>query len=194
MDNFKLNGIGKFDGGEYYDVNVNGLGTLNGDLNCTNLFVNGMFKSKGNIKAKEELNVNGTGKFLENVKCSNFNLQGSAKFEKNLEAESVKIEGFLTVEQELNVGNIEITSACFSIRELHADTILIHDLHKIRSLNRMYEIGEVECTSIEAMALKCKKIAANVVKLGKNVDVDLVEYTDSIDIDPRANIKEIRKI
>ena len=50
MDNFKLNGIGKFNGGEFYDVTVNGIGTLNGDLNSENLIINGMFTSKVKLK------------------------------------------------------------------------------------------------------------------------------------------------
>ena len=194
MDNYKLNGIGKFEGGEFFNVTINGVGTLINDLNCENLDINGMFKSKGMIKTKNKIDINGSAKFIENVKCSDLTLQGSAKFEKNLEAENVKIEGLLTVDGELNVGNIEISSTCFSIKELHADTILINDLYKMRTFTKMYEIGEVECTSIEANALKCKKISASHVKLGKNVEIELVEYSESIDIDPRANVKEIRKV
>ena len=69
MDNFKLNGIGKFNGGEFYDVTVNGIGTLNGDLNSENLIINGMFTSKGEIKVKNKIDINGSSKFEKTVKC-----------------------------------------------------------------------------------------------------------------------------
>lgn len=194
MDNFKLNGIGKFNGGEFYDVTVNGIGTLNGDLNSENLIINGMFTSKGEIKAKNKIDINGSSKFEKTVKCHELELNGTAKFLESVEVEKASINGFLTVEKELSVGDIEISSASFSIRELHADKIFIKDLHKIRAFNTLYEIGEIECTEIEANSLKCKKISASVVKLGKNAEVDLVEYSDYVDIDPRANIKEVRKV
>ena len=68
MDNFKLNGIGKFNGGEFYDVTINGIGTLNGDLNSENLIINGMFTSKGEIKVKNKIDINGSSKFEKTVK------------------------------------------------------------------------------------------------------------------------------
>lgn len=194
MDNYKLNGFGKFSGGEYYDVTINGIGTLNGELNCNSLNVNGVFTSNNLIRVKNEISINGRVRFNENVKCSKLVLQGIMKCNENLEAEEVKIEGILTVEKEMNVGSIEISSARFSIRELHADIIKINDLHKIRTFNKMYEIGEIECTSIEADSLKCKKISAGNVKLGKNVEVELVEYSDTVDIDPRAKVGAVIKV
>lgn len=194
MDNFKLNGIGKFDGGEYYDVTVNGIGTLNNDLTSENLTINGMFTSKGEIKVKNKIDINGTSKFEKTVRCHELELSGTAKFLESVEVEKAKINGFLNVEKELNVGNIEINSTSFSIRELHADKVIIYDLHKIRAFNSFYEIGEIECTEIEANSLKCKKISASSVKLGKNAEVELVEYSDYVDIDPRANVKEVRKV
>ena len=194
MENFKLNGIGKFAGGNYYDVNINGVGTLNDELNCVNLTINGSFTAKGEIKVEDKIDINGAAKFKGNVKCNRLEMDGMATFLECLEVENAKINGFLTVEKELCVGNIEINSASFSIRELHADKVFINDLHKIRALNTLYEIGEIECTEIEANSLKCKKISANKVKLGKNANVELVEYVDVIDIDPRANVKEVRKI
>ena len=194
MNDYKLNGIGKFDGGEFYNATINGIGTLNGDLVCEKLTINGAFTSNGEIKVKSILDINGTSKFSKTVKCHELELNGTAKFLENVEVEKAKINGLLTVEKELSVGDLEISSASFSIRELHADNVVIHDLHKIRAFNSLYEIGEVECTSIEANSLKCKKISASRVVLGKNAQVELVEYSDYIDIDPRANIKEVRKI
>ena len=194
MNDYKINGIGKFNGGEFDDVLINGISTLHGNLDCMNLKVNGSISSNGIVKVKNGIYINGSAKFKENVKCHTLSLDGSIKCLKSIEAEDVKICGFLTVEEEMNVGNIEFHSARFSIRELHADTIKINDVHKIRSLNKMYEIGEIECTNIDAESLKCKRIFASNVKLGKNANVELVEYSETVDIDPRATVKEVRKV
>ena len=55
-------------------------------------------------------------------------------------------------------------------------------------------INEIECTSIVAAQLNCKKLCAQNVKLSKNCIVDTLEYSGNLDLEDGCIIKELIKI
>lgn len=73
----KINGDGSLSGGAYGAVTINGAGTVNGDIDCTDYRVNGAGTHNGRLVA-QTITVNGTGTFNGEVQASEMNVNGDA--------------------------------------------------------------------------------------------------------------------
>ena len=56
------------------------------------------------------------------------------------------------------------------------------------------DVKLIECTELNADELSADIIRASKIKIGKRCEVNLVEYSEAIDIHPEAKIKELIKI
>ncbi len=61
-DKLVINGSGSSKGGRFHTVEINGSGTVSGDVECTSLLFNGSGKTDGHVKT-QTLTISGSGKF-----------------------------------------------------------------------------------------------------------------------------------
>ena len=71
----KINGDGSLSGGAYGAVTINGAGTVNGDIDCTEYRVNGAGTHHGRLLA-QTITINGTGTFNGEVQANMMNVNG----------------------------------------------------------------------------------------------------------------------
>ena len=71
----KINGDGSLSGGAYGAVTINGAGTVNGDIDCTDYRINGAGTHNGRLVA-QTITVNGTGTFNGEVQAIELNVNG----------------------------------------------------------------------------------------------------------------------
>ena len=55
-------------------------------------------------------------------------------------------------------------------------------------------VDEIECTTIDAENLKCKKLCAHDIKLSKKCEIDVIEYSGTLDLENGCVVKEIIKL
>lgn len=91
MGNIYIDGIGGFDGGEYGDIRIDGIGKCRGSVKSDSLLVDGAFHCKGNID---------TGFF----ECS-----GSTDIWGDLSADRIEIDGMMNIH---GCNRIEANSIC----------------------------------------------------------------------------------
>lgn len=73
----KLNGDGSMSGGAYGNVTINGVGSVNGDLDCIEYKVNGAGTANGRVAATE-ITIIGTGTFNGEVQAGTMTVNGDA--------------------------------------------------------------------------------------------------------------------
>jgi len=91
-----INGLGSSNGGQFHLVTVNGRGTINTDLECTEFECNGSGTMKGKVTANLA-KVNGNARFNGDVAGQKLTVDGSAKMDQNLYVKQVKVSGKATV-------------------------------------------------------------------------------------------------
>lgn len=107
----KINGDGNLSGGAYGAVTINGAGTVNGDIDCTDYRVNGAGTHNGRLTAKtvtingagtfngevqaNELNVNGDMSVRDGAGVGKLTIKGNASFGGSIASHDVIIRGFM---------------------------------------------------------------------------------------------------
>ena len=88
----KINGDGSLSGGTYGAVTINGAGTVNGDIDCTDYRVNGAGTHNGRLLA-QSITVNGTGTFNGEVQANELNVNGDMSVRDGIGVGKVSIKG-----------------------------------------------------------------------------------------------------
>ncbi|MGR3205755.1 polymer-forming cytoskeletal protein [Bacillus glycinifermentans] len=92
MDSLTINGFGSSGGGTFQTVELNGKGTINGDVECKQFSCNGAGTMKGHVKA-ETVKISGRASVHGGIAASSVRIDGSAKIEGDVDADKVKIAG-----------------------------------------------------------------------------------------------------
>ena len=90
--------------------------------------------------------------------------------------------------------NVIIKSNSVEISELHANQVVIKKPFTINFLKKRVYIDEIECTTIEAENLKCKKLCAHDIKLSKKCEIDVLEYSGTLQLENGCVVKELIKL
>ena len=107
----KINGDGSLSGGAYGAVTINGAGTVNGDIDCTEYRINGAGTHNGRLLA-QTVTVNGTGSFNGELQANavtvngdmsvrdgagvgQLTIKGNASFGGSIASHDVVVRGFL---------------------------------------------------------------------------------------------------
>ena len=111
-----INGSGSSNGGTFSNVTINGKGTINNDIQCTEFDCNGSGTILGKVTAEyakinggvkitgdlegKKVEVNGTAKVEHNVSVDRLKVDGKATIGVKVKAEEIRIKGRLTVEED----------------------------------------------------------------------------------------------
>ncbi|KHD86799.1 hypothetical protein NG54_01725 [Heyndrickxia ginsengihumi] len=228
-----INGIGSSNGGSFEDVLVNGVGTINGNIECEHMESSGKGHFKGNI-VSESIKVNGTASFGGAISGEKIDIEGSVKIKKNVQVHLLKVSGNSTFGESvrgesINIeGRISITENCdaeqFHARgpikiggELNGESILIEPYgncsigeiggqsisvkqsarlsHWLKPFfTNTLSVNSIEGDEIELESTIAKMVRGKNIKIGKKCEIDLVEYSDTFEVDNDADVKEYRKV
>lgn len=191
MGNVNINGIGMVNAGDYDELTINGIGTINGRISCRKLTSYGFTHAEKEVDA-DVVVTGGYVQFDKKIRSKSMNLKEICVFNSDIDCEDMKVAGTLTVNGEMNVGDLYVIGSYLKLKDLHADKIVIEET--IVNYVVKNEVDTIECTSIKADILKCKKLYAKDVILGKDCVVDYLEYSGEINIDSRATVKKMVKI
>lgn len=199
LRDLKIEGIGTSYGGEYNEVKFDGISKLKDSLKCKLFSSEGMCKSEAEIIA-DIVKIEGTFNSKANIKAKKISIEGLAKFEKSsISAEEIKAEGSITC-SEFSADKIKIDGICKAEKmfgesiEIYSKSDIVSGVLNFFNNSDKSKVQLIECTELKADGLIAYTIRASRVKLGKNCEVNLVEYSESVDIHPEAKVKEIISI
>ena len=190
------------------DLKVSGSCGFEKAIRCGNLGVSGSFSCGGELTAAVKISISGGSKVAGNLKCGELHVSGSLRAGGDVEAETVKISGQLNCEGLLNAEEITICAENgMTIGNIGGSRVAIYQekRHRINRLpllsslihfggNRVQVKGAIEADTIALENVKCPTVSGRIVAIGEDCEIDLVQYSEQIEISDKAKVGKTEKI
>ena len=188
---------------------VSGASSFSGDVEANYVGVSGSFSCGGDLVAKDKLSCAGSAKCKGSVKGNLLSIAGSLAVGGDVEGEKVKVRGVLNCGGLLNAEDIEIEfERGMEIGSVGGSKIVIFPkniakpiakLPLFSSLARRASAGVAVVTSIEGdeIALEgvaCPRVTGRIVAIERGCNIDLVQYSETVEISPDAKVGRTEKI
>jgi cytoskeletal protein CcmA (bactofilin family) len=128
-----INGFGASGGGQFNRASINGIGTINSDVECSEFDCNGVGTINGSVKSGKA-KVNGKAKFKKNMECTAIDIEGAVKIEGDLIGETIKISGKASVGGSVKGEEIILKGALTVTEDCEAETFKAESQFKIGGL------------------------------------------------------------
>ena len=171
--------------------------------------ISGSFSCGGELVSNGKIICSGGAKCEKSIKCDELAVSGSIKIGEDVEAEKIKIDGIINCSGLLNAEDIEIKfDKGMDIGSIGGSKIIIIKEPKrkfgerlpllsslVKKINGNVHVeGSIEGDEIALEAVTCPRVTGRVVAVGAGCDIDLVQYSDQIEISPDANVGKTEKI
>lgn len=203
-------GSGEIPGGFYEDITISGSGRIEGDINCKSIKVRGSAKASGNVVVENNMRVSGSAKVCKNIEVLELSISGSFTCDGKIEADKVRVTGSCKSDT-ISATNMEVTGGCtatevnvelfaakgvnYNIDRLYAASVIIKkDRVSFLKFRKKANIKYIECATINVCNLVCEKLYAKDAFIGPKCEIEYIEYSSTISIDPRAKVKEVVKV
>ncbi len=218
----KISGSGKVAGDvEAEEFKGAGAVTVEGALKARKFEVSGAFKAEGSLEVEEgeaagsfkvegpvsarELRISGAAK-CGPIRGGYIRINGALKTKGHIEADTLRLSGAFKVEGLLSADRVEIVLEDHSkARELGGEVIQVRRgaafgglLSTLGRLLGTHGRGTLEVESVEGDELdlewvRAEVVRGRVVKLGPGCRVGRVEYLESLEVSPEAEVGEEAK-
>lgn len=221
--------------GAYRSVNISGMATLTGDIDCVDLEVSGGATGNGSLRSENitvlgmldyrgdidasAMRVSGTATTRKlsarevdttgtlsttSLSATSVNVLGHLKVEGDCEAERFTAMGLFTVVGLLNAGVVDVTlgGKC-TANEIGGEAVTIRTgvgpikkfvTSLIPGMEMRLYAGSIEGDDVRLEATTARVVRGNVVVIGSECKIDLVEYAGEYSVAPDAFVGEARKI
>lgn len=187
-----INGFGASGGGQFHLVMLNGFGTINSDVECSELECNGFGTLNGNLKS-DKIKVNGKAKFKKNIESQSLAIDGTAKIDENLFVQNIKVSGKASVGGKVKSEELIVNGSLTVEKDCEAETFKVDSQFKIGGLLNADQIkinmfGPCKAKEIGGQTIIVRKhkssFIGNLLKpfLPPQLETELVEG-DKIDIE-----------
>ncbi len=190
-------------------VHISGSGRFDKALKAAQLSVNGSASVDGSCEIGGTLAISGSLKCGNTVKCNTFNVSGAAAVAEGVEAETAKISGKLDVEGLLNAETVEFGLAFNSeshIGSIGCSTIRVYleknvnwgsffSLFRKNAVPGVLHVKEaIEGDDLDLDCVSCPKVIGRTVKIGSSCKIGLVQYSETVELDPDAEVGRCEKV
>ncbi len=189
--NLVINGFGASNGGHFHLVTINGRGTVNNDLECSELECNGSGTIKGNVKANSA-KVSGNARFNGNFICQKLRVEGTAKIEQSLSSSHLKVSGKASVGGKVKCEEIKVHGSLTVGGDCEAEIFKAESHFKIGGLLNAEQIdikifGECRAKEIGGQVITVKQKGSLIGSLLKPIfktqlEAEVIEG-DKIDLE-----------
>ena len=185
------------------DVHISGAGEIKGNLECDSVEISGSGKVNGDVQSKR-VKVSGGSEIKGNLKADQIEISGGIRVKEDCEAENFKASGCFDIGGMLNAGSIDVRIWGYcTVAEIGGETITIKEgegtLGIGRLLNSMFNSRRgMRCSIIEGDNIyleetRAKIVRGNNVTIGRNCEIELVEYKNEINIYDERCVREVKK-
>ena len=165
--------------------------SFSGDVSSNKLSCSGSFSCGGNVRSNS-LSVCGAASVKGDITAETATVIGAIKCKGLLNAETVRIksDGFC------HIGAIGGSNVV--IRPEHSSSVL----QRVPLLSRLFKEkwqkirieNHIEADVIELVNVSAPRVSGRIVTVGEGCEVDLVQYSEQIDISPNAKVGRTEKI
>ena len=188
---------------------ISGSSAFSGNVSAGYIGISGSFSCGGELISSGKIICSGGAKCEKSIKCDELAVSGSIKIGEDVEAEKIKIDGVINCSGLLNAEDIEIKfDKGMEIGSIGGSKIIIIKEPKrkfgerlpllsslVKKINgNVYVEGSIEGDEIALEAVTCTRVTGRVVAVGAGCDIDLVQYSDQIEISPDARVGKTEKI
>ena len=216
----KISGAGAIGAGEYDDVRISGSAKSEGLILCESFHLSGSF-SGGEIECSEDFHVSGAGKFAGNIRAKEIHVSGAIKTEGNMKGKEIKLSGAIKTGGDVEAEEIKISGevncgGLINAERLYVnlDSTAISTAENIGGSKITIEKGRsggffcrllkksgkfivsesIEGDEISIEYTSAKTVTGRNVKIGEKCEIGLVQYSESIEISPKAKLGKCEKI
>jgi cytoskeletal protein CcmA (bactofilin family) len=197
----ECNGTGAVTGDVTSDkINVSGSGKISGNVMCQDLLIKGKASILGDAKINNMI-VQGKATVSGSVKGEELTVQGSIVIDEDCEVEIFNSQGHFSIGGLLSAEDIDIeTFGECKANEIGGKTIRVKQkssmlMSLIKTLKSIHLVSDlIEGDQIELENTKAKIVRGNHINIGKNCEIDLVEYKESYHLDKNGIVKESVKL
>lgn len=157
----------------------------------------GSFSCGGDLTVEEELKGSGSVKCEGSVKCRMLRVDGYGVVEGDLEAERVCVIGGLQCRGLVNAEEIDIRVDCkkMTVGSIGGSVIKIYPDRKRPKLENLVCVkNSIEGDEITLEGVIVPRVSGRIVHIGKNCEVDLLQYSENVEISSEAKVKKTEKI
>ncbi|MGM0949250.1 MAG: bactofilin family protein [Bacillota bacterium] len=193
MEKLVINGSGSSKGGTFQSVEINGSGTVAGDVECETFSFNGTGKADGSVKAKavtisgsgkihgdveaESIRINGTGLIEGEVSAKQLKIAGSSTFGGTVKADDIVISGKAVMEADCETETFQSEGKCNISGLLNADQVMIK-LSAGESNVREIGCRHLQVTGRKGM-LTLLRLLPQPVLTAELIEGDVIELTNT---------------
>jgi len=158
-------------------------------------------------KAEDEIKVSGGFKCKGNVKCTSLRVSGGINVGGGIEAEDVFISGSIKCDGLLNAEKIEIRfdRSAGKVGSIGGSDIKIYCegkkgvkrlplLSKLVGGNGFTVTESIEGETIALEDVSAPLVVGKIVAIGAGCEIDLVQYSEEIELHPEAKVAKYEKI
>ncbi|MCL2031922.1 MAG: hypothetical protein FWH45_00910 [Methanomassiliicoccaceae archaeon] len=187
MNDLIINGKSKVSGGTFGEVRMDGISSVEGDLVCDTMELNGTCRFKGNVRISGRAEIDGVCKVSGDMDTEDLDLDGCLTVAGGLTAENARLNGALTVNGTFNVGTLDMKfHGSSKVKEVVGGRIRIYH----GKSTRYFRAELIEGDDIDIERSKIKVVIGDNVTIGAGCTVERVEYSGGLEIHPKASVKE----
>lgn len=193
MQDIKIDGIGKFNGGEYGTINIDGVCQCEGEINADIVEIDGKFKCLGKITT-DYLHCNGMAEIKSDLFAKKINVDGylSISNGSKLYAQDIICDGCISIDGQISSDKINVNGYIYA-DEIVGDIITVKsNLNKLSKLfMKNSKVKLIEATTIDLKGVLAQTVNGNDIIIGANCEIDLLDCSGTLYIDKKAVVKKI---
>ena len=189
------------------EIRVSGACSFEGDVHSKTIHVSGACNFEGNATVAESFHLSGGVNMDGNLKCGTLDVHGGLRADGDIEAETVSVRGNIFSEGLLNAEQIDINTksgcalgsigcgkltATYTKRKWFAN--LINVTYNGRQIRGVMVEQSIEGDEIDIKYVTCPRVSGRTVKIGEGCEIEVLQYSESCEIDPKAKVVKIEKI
>ena len=208
-ENICVSGSGKLCG-HIHCTGLRTAGACSGEsLDCT-----GTVKSAGSCSFSGDVSVSklsccGSFSCGGSIRCDSLSIYGSVRIKEDVTAEAATVHGAIHCNGLLNAETIHIKNDGGShIGSIGGSTVTIHPEHSERIFLKFPLLSKllkkkwqtirienaIEADTIELINVIAPRVSGRVVTIGEDCRIDLVQYSEQIEISPKAKVGRTEKL
>ena len=188
---------------------ISGSSSFSGNVSAGYIGISGSFSCGGELISSGKIICSGGAKCEKSIKCDELAVSGSIKIGEDVEAEKIKIDGIINCSGLLNAEDIEIKfDKGMDIGSIGGSKIIIIKEPKrkfgerlpllsslVKKINGNVHVeGSIEGDEIALEGVTSPRVTGRIVAVERGCDIDLVQYSETVEISPDAKVGRTEKI
>lgn len=193
------------------DFHVSGSCGFSGKVTAGNMAISGGTSFGGDVEAKERVAISGGMRCGGNLKCKQLQISGNGRVSGDVEAEQAKIRGALDCDGLLNAEEVDIEfEKSMEVGSIGGSKIVIYKRHGKEKKKRIRlplfsslvkntsgavcVKNAIEGDEIALEGVVAPRVSGRVVAIGADCEIELVQYSEQVEVSPEAKVGRTEKI